>query len=41
MVKEKKEDAFSIWYEIDENLYRNDLLFKIILTYTKENDLNI
>lgn len=41
MAKEKKEDAFSIWYEMDKELYKDDLLFKTILTYIKENDLNI
>ncbi len=35
------QDAFTIWYEMDKDIYQENELFKVILTYIKENNLCI
>ncbi len=41
IIKSGAEDAFTVWYEMDKDIYKDDMLFKQILDYIKENSLDI
>lgn len=41
IMQKDAQDAFTIWYEMDKDIYQENELFKVILTYIKENNLCI